>query len=89
MAATKANREPQKGGMDGRWMHHTDMQENTWARLRESRTHARARVTQPSPCIFLHISVQDFPHPTSKHIGYLMPPQYLVPLFPRKKNVSV
>ena len=31
------------------------MQENAWARLRESRAHARTRVTQPSPRIFLHI----------------------------------
>ena len=31
----------------------TEIQENPWARLSESRT--RARVTQPSPCILLHI----------------------------------
>ena len=33
----------------------TEIEENTWAKLRESRARDRARVTQPTPCIFLHI----------------------------------
>ena len=32
----------------------TDLQENTWARLRDSRPGACARFTQPSPHIVLH-----------------------------------
>ena len=32
----------------------TEMQENTWARLRESSMH-QVRVTQPSPRIILHM----------------------------------
>ena len=35
----------------------TEVQENTWARLRESRMHTRVWVTQPSPYIFLHICI--------------------------------
>ena len=33
----------------------TEIQENMWARLRGSRVLARARVTQPSPRIFMHM----------------------------------
>ena len=32
----------------------TGVQENIWARLRDSRTPTRVRFTQPSPHIFLH-----------------------------------
>ena len=39
-----------------------EMQENTWARLRESRAHASVRVTQPSPRIFMHICIREYGH---------------------------
>ena len=40
---------------------HTEMEENMWARLRESRARAKARVTHPSPHIFLHFCMYCVP----------------------------
>ena len=51
----------------------TEMQKNTWARLRESCARTRAQVTQPSPRIFLYICTPDMIEKRGENI--VLPPK--------------